>query len=318
MQIDQNTALVLMRTFKSRIGQKQSWRAVQRFLAKTEHQYAFLVTGQKLANWNNPKRKTQLEPRAFDAVLHFIQTPEFQQIVPEAKNYLNQSGRAIEAGAILTELSGICPVQDTEKILFKALEGMWCDRTNLVYLYIHKVEGHDFAIVHLCQKIHQGHDSALGFPVKAYVDFEATGFLYFENETHSRNKDKFQDQLKRIGHIEESTGELPIVRIGVSGKKMRLKLWSRRFRNEVNFEAYCHCSLSDSGYEPTADRTISVSSFFGLSFNSLGSEGRYSFDRANYVDANSTLWSAFTVKNIESLKEMFDDTKWSVLPNVIS
>lgn len=318
VQIDQGTALWLLNIFKKRAGQKQSWRAVQRFLAKAEHPNAFLVSSQKLANWANPKRQTMLEPRAFAAVVHFIQTPEFQELVPEARNHLDQSNRAIEAGSLITELAGIHPPEETEEILFRAIDGMWCDRTNLVYLYIHKVKGHNFAIVHLCQKIHAGHDSALGFPIKAYVDFEAMGFLYFENETHSKNKNEFQGQLKRTGQIEKSTGDTPIYKIGVSGKRMHLKLWSRRARNEANFEASCHCSLSDSAYELTADQTISVSSFFELSFKTADADDVYRFDKANYVDASSALWAAPTVKNVGFLKEKFDGIKWSVLPNVIS
>jgi len=315
---DQEVALWLINLFRHRVSAKKSWRAVQRHLAKAGHRYAFLVSGQKLANWANPKRTTPLNDQAMEAVIHFINTPEFQAVVPETKNYLDQSKRAIEAGALITELAGIYPPEETEDVLFKALEGMWCDRTNLVYLYIHRVKGHNFAIVHLCQKIHEGYDSALGFPVKHYVDFEATGFLYFDNETHSKHSDEHHNHLQSIGVIENMKGDMPTLKIGVSGKKMRLKLWSCRSRNEVNFDVFCHCSSSDSSYEPTADKTISVSSFFELSIKSSDADGFYRFDKANYVDEKSLVWAKTTAKNAVLLKEKFDRLKWSVLPNVVS
>lgn len=316
LPIDSDTALFLLNLYRGRIGQKQSWRAVQRSIARIEHQYAFLVTGQKLANWNNPKRSTLLEPRAFEAVSCFIRTDEFQNVVPEAKNYVNQSGRTIEAGALITELSEIYQPEETERVLFKALEGMWCDRESLVYLYVHKVEGHSFAVAHLCQKIHVGYKSALGFPIRDYVDFFASGYLYFENETHSKNIEAYKDNPLSIGQIEKFDSDSEMVRIGVSGKELRLKLWSRRNRFEVDFEASCHCRLRDDGYEPCADGSMYVSSFFSFLFKSKGSDEIYRFDRANYVSADRVLWSAAVVQDVELLKEKFDRNKWSVLPNV--
>lgn len=318
MQIERDAALRLLNRYRLRIGQKQSWRAVQRHLAKAGHPNAFLVSGQKLANWANPKRGTRLADNAFEAVIHFIQTPEFQERVPETKKHLDQSGRAIEAGVTVTELSGIYPVEETEFILFKALEGMWCDRQNLVYLHIHKVDGHNFAIVHLCQKIPDGYKSALGFPIKQYADFLASGFLYFENETHSKNKDKFQENASEIGQIEPFGDSSNTYRIGVSGKKMHLKLWSDRKRYEANFEASCHCSFRDSMYEPTIDGSASVSNFFAIRIHSNDSDEIYSFDRANDAKADGLIWNERAVKDVNILKEEFDENKWSVLPNAIS
>lgn len=314
ISVDAETALRLLKLFKRRTGQKHSWNEVRTEIVRAGHEDAWINTGQKLANWENPKRCTIPDSRAYEAIIHFITSPKFQNVVPEAKKYLNQSGRAIEAGALVTEMAGIYPVEDTETIFFKALEGMWCDRTNLVYLYVHKVEGHDFAIVHLCQNIHVGYTEVLGFPLRRYIDFYASGYLYFENETHSKNKAKFQDHPRSIGEIEKFSDDSDIHRIGVSGKKMRLKLWSRFDRFEVNYDAFCESNLDDDGYEPCADKSISVSCFFKFVFNSTDTDDVYLFNRANYTD--SVLMNKEMVKNIEVLKEEFDENKWSVLPNV--
>lgn len=287
-------ALRLLKLFKNRTGQKHSWNEVRNALVKAQIQDAWIISGQKLANWNNPKRNTLLEPRAF------------------------------EAGALVTEMAGIYPVEDTkslvddiELLFFKALEGMWYDSKNLVYLYIHKVHGHNFAILHLCQKISTGTLLGLGWPLTTFVDFLATGFLYFENETHSKNRHEFQEKPRRIGQVEKFGGDSGIYLIGVSEKKMRLKLWSRINRYEVNFEAFCESSLSDGSYEPCIDNAISVSSYFRFIFKSTETDNVYSFEKAN--DPNAMLFcDSEEKKNIDILRKKFDENKWSVLPNVIN
>ena len=317
MRLDQKRSLKLIKLYKRRSGQRHSWREVHRAIVRAGHPHAFLVTGQKLANWDHPKRYTELEDRGFEAVQHFMCSETFQEIVPEVKDYLPDSKRSIDAGMTMTALAGIYDAGEIEDVLYKALEGMWCDRGNLVYLYIHKVKDQNFAIVHLCQKIHSGYKSALGFPIRDYENFYASGFLYFENATHSKNKDEFADHPKTVGVIKNFSNGSDIHRIGVSGKQMRLKLYSRESRYEVNFNASCEASISDSGYESSVDGSMSVSSFFRINFNSTTEpDDRYSFTRAQYP--SEYFYSKDKIKTIKAFREEFDQNKWSVVPHVVS
>ena len=127
----------------------------------------------------------------------------------------------------------------------------------------------------------------LGFPISSYVDFFASGFLYFGNDTHSKNIQQYKVKPCRIGQIEKIRNSDDLFKIGVSGKDMRLKLWSKEKHYEANFYASCESSLSDGGYEPSFDKSISVSSFFEFLFKSADSDETYRFSRANYVDDES-------------------------------
>lgn len=313
--LDQEAALKLLRLFKKRTGQKHSWREVQRAMAKTGHKYVFLSSGQKLANWDNPDRQTPLQPEAFEAVKHFIRSPEFQKIVPEADQYLHKSQRSTEAGALITKLAGIYPLEKTEEVMFKALEGFWFDRQNDVSLYIYRVPKHNFCITHLHQKCFIGYGPPPFYYInRPFFKFFASGFLYFDNATHSRNARNVDKIPGDIGQVKERyffKDERVVHDIHVSGKQLILKLWDLEKRNEANFKLSCESFFDDGLYEEGYDGSYFTSSHFNCMFQI--EETTYQFYKAN--DPGGYFWTENSKKEMNNLKKEFYNMKWNVLPN---
>lgn len=312
--LDQDAALELLRLFKKRTGQKHSWREVQRAMAETGHEYVLLASSQKLANWNNPERQTRLEPRAFEAVKHFIRSPEFQKIVPQANQYLHQSQRSTEAGVLVTQLAGIYPLEKTEEVIFKALEGFWFDRTNKVSLYIYRVPDHNFCIVHLCQKVLDNYGEPYFYDNPIFYKFYASGFLYFDNATHSKNSVSDELKLSTIGEVKEVSYKNEVYvgyDINVWDKRLIMKSWDLQTRNEANLNSSCQSFSGEDGLEGSYDRSCMISGGFVFAFQT--EETRYEFAKANRTDGY--FWNRYSAKEMEDMKKEFYNMKWSVLPN---
>ncbi|WP_241086678.1 hypothetical protein [Candidatus Vondammii sp. HM_W22] len=314
--LDQDVALALLRLFKKRTGQKHSWREVQRAMAETGHEYVLLASSQKLANWNNRKRNSRLETRAFEAVKHFIRSPKFQRVVPEANRFLHQSQRSIEAGELITELAGIYPLEKTEEVMFKALEGFWFYRQNRVSLYIHRVPEQNFCITHLCQKVFDCDGAPAFYENPRFFKFYASGFLYFGNTTHSKNAEHEDLKAINIGRIKErpyKNEEYVGYDINVDGKQLILKIWDIQTRNEANLNLTCESEFERDGFEPSYDRSCLISPYFRFIFQT--EETCYEFKKANYTDGY--FWSNDSAKEMGDMKKEFYNMKWSVLPNGI-
>lgn len=167
--IDQDVALNLMRIYKGRCP-KGSWREVFRYIEKTGCKDLFTISPQKLANWDNEKRKTPLDDRAFAVITDFFKSDSFMGLVPEGERVIYKERNAINVGGSLKEFHALSlGDEDMSNKIFSHLSGSWITRdlripaifdyhrranplettVDFIFIRILFVKGYDFAITHV-------------------------------------------------------------------------------------------------------------------------------------------------------------------------
>jgi hypothetical protein len=161
--IPMEEALKLLQLYKERSGQRHSWGEVERDIQNNGHSYAMLVDRKKLRFWETGR--TQINDKAFEAIVHFILSDKFSEVVPETPVLADTKQEAIDAALTLAEKYNYRFSKEGEfkRNFFYKLDGIWGARMveplidvslnekemAYILLYTVPVRKQDFALVHM-------------------------------------------------------------------------------------------------------------------------------------------------------------------------
>jgi len=200
-----------MRIYKGRCP-KGSWREVFRHIEKTGCRDLFTISPQKLANWDNEKRKTPLDDRAFAVIIDFFKSNSFIDLVPEGDRVIYKERNAINVGGSLKEFHALTiGDEDMSNKIFSHLSGSWITRdlripaifdyhrranplettVDFIFIRILLVKGYDFVIMH-----------AVVFPMnskgmEAPYDSIFSGYLFLDEKKEKVISIKLHNRFDR-------------------------------------------------------------------------------------------------------------------------
>jgi len=304
--VNQVTALALIRIYKQRSA-KKSWRSVFLDIEKEGSKDLFAISPQKLVNWDSRNRKTPLNDRAFSVVVSFIHTDLFQSAVPEAKNYIHQKMRTIEAGVICAQLDGRKQANDIEEVILEGLKGLWVNLSSSTFIHINPVPGYNFAVVQFLEKYEVPHSVSGYFYWKCEQTVHASGYVYFPNSSATKYMDFEEDALQRGLKMEEGIDK---VYQNYFETKIDLVIWDRKSRARKSIVLDFSSVGCDGIIQQVGNAYVGE---FGLGYTD---ETGYIY---HYSKGSHALHSEKDIKiqrqEKENVMKVFDRIAWSVLPN---
>lgn len=144
--MDQETAKRLIREYLGSIKRK----GASELCVAIERHAGFLIPRRTVEEWLRQRGRT-LNSTYFTAVLKFIGSAEFIQVVPRARDYVDGEGWLKRAGDVLFGIYGT-PDADPLEIAdaLAQVEGLWMEEgTGPTVIAVRRVEGHLFSRFHL-------------------------------------------------------------------------------------------------------------------------------------------------------------------------